>query len=200
MRPYSDFAAQRTRQIIADTIAVVLIVISIVIGTQLGLGIAAIGLLGSGLASAGLGFQGSMAEVGESLAAIPLIGPGIAAPFSGASEAGATLAEAGSAFQSAMGVLGFVVGFLVAAGPIAVLLLVWLLPRLRFAIRAGRLHGAASSGAPLDLLALRALVHRRLPKVEAIGADPAGAWRRGDERVIRELAALELRAAGVRLP
>jgi len=200
MRPYSDFAAQRTRQIIADIIAISLIVVFLLIGIQLGTGIAAVGLLGAGLASAGLGFQGSMSEIGESLASIPLIGPGISAPFGGASEAGATLAEAGSAFQSAMGVLGFVVGFLVAAGPIIILLLVWLVPRLRFAVRAGRLHSAVAAGVPLDLLALRALVHRKTRVVEATGPDPAGAWRRGDEGAIRALASLELRAAGVRLP
>ncbi|MFY1621377.1 hypothetical protein ACN269_34425, partial [Micromonospora sp. WMMD736] len=57
----------------------------------------------------------------------------------------------------------------------------------------------ASTVAGEQLLALRALANRPLAKLAEVSPDPAGAWRREDPQVIRGLAALELRSAGVRI-
>ncbi|MFZ2963773.1 MAG: hypothetical protein WA006_03715, partial [Rhodoglobus sp.] len=75
----------------------------------------------------------------------------------------------------------------------------WLVPRIRFVRRAGRAKAVVVSGVGMDLLALRALANQKLPAIAAVSPDALGAWRRGDERVVRELAQLELRNAGVRL-
>src|SRR5437016_6111770 len=56
----------------------------------------------------------------------------------------------------------------------------------------------AATPAGEQLLALRALADRALRRLAAVSVDPVGAWRREDPTVIRGLAALELRAAGVR--
>lgn len=47
---------------------------------------------------------------------------------------------------------------------------------------------------------MRALANRPLPKLASVSLDPVGAWRRDDAVTIRGLAALELRAAGIRSP
>jgi hypothetical protein len=55
------------------------------------------------------------------------------------------------------------------------------------------------AAAGIDLLALRALANQKLATIASVDADAMGAWRRGDARVIRQLAALELRSSGIRL-
>ena len=50
-----------------------------------------------------------------------------------------------------------------------------------------------------DLLALRALVNADFRELHDIHGEPVDAWRRGEKKVVRALAQLELREAGVRL-
>jgi hypothetical protein len=148
---------------------------------------------------AGSGFQDTMDELGETLGGIPLIGGGIRAPFDGASQAGGALEAAGQSQQETVYQLAFGLGIGVAVLPIAMILVLWLVPRIRFVRRAGRATAVVSHEAGLDLLALRALATQRLPAITSISPDALGAWRRGDEQVVRQLAELELRASGVRL-
>jgi hypothetical protein len=83
---------------------------------------------------------------------------------------------------------------------VAVLTLVWIRPRARDAVRRGRLARLATSPNAVDLLAFRALTERDPREVFAVDPAVMDAWRRGDPAVIRRLAALELRSAGIRLP
>ena len=89
-------------------------------------------------------------------------------------------------------------GIGIAALPILTILLLWLLPRLRFVRRAGRAQKLVDSGAGVDLLALRALASQKIEALTEVDRDAMAAWRRGDEVVMRKLAALELKASGVR--
>jgi hypothetical protein len=75
----------------------------------------------------------------------------------------------------------------------------WLFLRLRFFRRKLAVTALAATAAGQQLLALRALANRSPAKLAAVSADPVGAWRREDPVIIRGLAALELRAAGIRL-
>ena len=62
------------------------------------------------------------------------------------------------------------------------------------------LRGCAACAAKhQQLLALRALANRSPTRLAAVSADPVGGWRHEDPDTIRGLAALELRAAGIRL-
>jgi hypothetical protein len=54
--------------------------------------------------------------------------------------------------------------------------------------------------ADLDLFALRAMANQPLHVLARISSDPAGDWRRRDPAVVRALAAVELRSAGLRPP
>jgi hypothetical protein len=139
-----------------------------------------------------------MTQVGETLGGVPVIGDGIRAPFDGASDAGAALEAAGQSQQVAINQLATGVGIGIAALPILTILLLWLVPRLRFIRRAGRAQKLIESGAGVDLLALRALASQKIEALTEVDRDAMAAWRRGDEVVMRKLAALELKASGVR--
>jgi hypothetical protein len=85
----------------------------------------------------------------------------------------------------------------VAAIPILIALAVYLPPRWRFVREATAGRRFVDSSDDLDLFALRALTRQPLHRLARICDDPAGAWRRGEQEVVRELAALELRDSGL---
>ncbi|CAN5361316.1 hypothetical protein BH11ACT4_BH11ACT4_03960 [soil metagenome] len=199
MKLYSDFGPRRTRQIVADIFAL------IAIGAWVWLGITVFQLVenlsafGKQMEDAGAGFKQTMTEVGDTLGGVPLIGGGIRTPFDGASGAGAALESAGQSQQVAVSQLATGLGIGIAAVPVLTILLLWLIPRIRFARRAGRAKAIVDTGAGVDLLALRALATQKISALTRIDAEPMAAWRRGDEVVMKQLAQLELRASGVRM-
>lgn len=199
MKLYSDFGSRRTRQILADVIAIGLIAAWVWLGVTVYSLIGNLAVYGVQMEDAGAGFRETMTQVGETLGGIPLIGGGIRAPFDGASQAGGALEAAGQSQQVAINQLATVLGIGIAALPILTILLLWLLPRLRFARRASRAQRLVKSGAGVDLLALRALASQDISSLAAVDQDAMAAWRRGDESVMRKLAALELRSSGVRM-
>ncbi|MDH6181009.1 hypothetical protein M2152_001191 [Microbacteriaceae bacterium SG_E_30_P1] len=199
MKLYSDFAPRRTRQVLADVTALALIAAWVWLGvTVYGL-VAQLAQWGRDVENAGAGFRDTMTEVGENLGSIPLIGPGIRVPFDGASGAGETLEAAGQSQQETVALLATTLGVGIAVLPIVTILLLWLIPRARFVRRAGRVGAIAASSGGIDLLALRALATQRLSVIATVDADAMSAWRRGDEAVMRKLAAIELEASGIRL-
>lgn len=196
---YSDFADHRARQITADVIALVLIGLWIWLGATIFALINGLAGFGQQMEEAGAGFRETMTELGESLGGVPVIGGGIRVPFDGASEAGGALEAAGQSQQDAVLQLALVLGIGIAVLPILMILVIWLIPRIRFVRRSGRARRIVESGAGVDLLALRALATQKLGALAAVDPDAMAAWRRGDDRVLRDLAALELKASGVRL-
>jgi hypothetical protein len=75
----------------------------------------------------------------------------------------------------------------------------WLFLRWRFFRRKWVVTALAATAAGQQLLALRALANRSPARLAAVSSDPVGGWRHEDPMVIRGLAALELKAAGIRL-
>lgn len=199
MKLYSDYGARRTRQIFGDIVAIVLIGLWVWFGVGVFQLVDGLSGYGQGMIDAGSGIEEAMSDVGEQLGGVPLVGAGIRAPFDAASEAGAALVEAGVAQQEAVHRLALGLGIGIPALPVLTILLLWLVPRIRFARGAARAREALSTSAGLDLLALRALATQRLATVTAIAPDALDAWRRGDRLVVRRLAELELRSAGIRL-
>ena len=199
MKLYSDFGPRRSRQIVADVVALALIGAWVWLGVTVYSLIENLAVYGVQMEDAGAGFRETMTQVGETLGGIPLIGGGIRAPFDGASEAGGALEAAGQSQQIAINQLATVLGIGIAALPILTILLLWLLPRLRFAQRASRAQKLVRSGAGVDLLALRALASQDISALAAVDPDAMAAWRRGDDQVMRKLAALELKSSGVRM-
>ena len=199
MKFYSDFAAHRSRQITVDILALVFIAAWIWLGVFVHSLVIGLTDFGVQMEQAGAGFRETMTDVGDNLGGVPLIGGGIRGPFDNASDAGATLEAAGASQQVAVQNLATGLGLAIAVLPVLAILVVWLVPRVRFARRAANARRLVSAGAGIDLLALRALTTQRLATLTAVDADPMAAWRRGDDSVLRALAALELRSAGVRL-
>ena len=96
--------------------------------------------------------------------------------------------------------LALVLALVTAIVPILLALLAWGLARYRFVRNATAAQGLIDADADLDLFALRALSNQPLTRLAAISDDPAGAWRRGESQVVRSLALLELKDAGLRPP
>lgn len=199
MKIYSDFAGRRTAQIAFDVIAFVMIAAWIWLGVVLYTLVMDLAVFGRQLEDAGAGFRETMIDVGENLGGVPFIGEGIRIPFDGASSAGQALQDAGQSQQDAVQALALGLGVGIAALPTLTILLLWLVPRIRFARKAGTARSLVNGGVGIDLLALRALSSQNLAVLSRLDADPVAAWRRGDEGVIRQLAQLELRSSGVRL-
>src|SRR5215218_3122208 len=173
MQLYSVSPLVRSRQILADGIALAVIVTSAALGITVGLAFTAMARFGRSVEEAGAGLQRSMSDAASTLGDIPLVGAGASAPFQDASGVGASLVASGQEQQRMMTTLGIAAGLLVALVPIAIVLVVWLRRRLAFVRRARR--SAALAGAPggLELLALRALAGAPSARVLAAAPHPA---------------------------
>ncbi|WP_279367701.1 hypothetical protein [Microbacterium testaceum] len=198
MKLYSDFAVQRGRQVIADIVALALIAVSIFAGITVFSAVDQFSQLGRQLQTTGVDFRTSMTDAGTRLGGVPFIGEGISSPFTTASSAGDTLTAVGQTQQDIVRQAAIALGVGVAALPILIVLLVWLLPRLRFATRATRTRRLIRGGLTTDLLALRALTNQKVGAIAKVSPDAVSAWRRGDAEVMNRLAGLELRSVGIR--
>ncbi len=199
MKFYSDFAPRRSRQIVGDVFAVLSIGAWIWAGAAVYQLVENLADFGRQMEDAGAGFKETMTEVGNTLGGVPLIGGGIRSPFDQASDAGAALESAGVSQQAAVTQLATGLGLGIAVLPALTILLIWLLPRLSFVRRASHANAVASTGVGIDLLALRALATQKISALSSVDDDAVAAWRRGDKEVMRRLAQLELRSAGVRM-
>ncbi|MEP6842173.1 MAG: hypothetical protein ABJA11_01545 [Pseudolysinimonas sp.] len=199
MKLYSDFAGRRTAQIFADLIGISLIALAVWGAVLIHAAIVVLDEVGKSMKGAGDGFQKTMTDAGNTLGGVPLIGGSIRAPFDSASGAGGLLAQAGQAQQNLVDTAALVIAIASAVLPILVILFFWLRPRLRFARRATRAHRVSQLADGVQLLALRALVDGNAQELHAVAEHPVEAWRHGEVTVVRALAALELREAGVKL-
>jgi hypothetical protein len=200
MNWYADFAPRRARQIVADAAALTVVILAIIAGVVVRNTIAALGGVFVDLQDAGAGFEGTMGEIGERLGGVPLIGDGIRGPFDQAAGAGVAIADAGRTGESVVTTIATIAGLGFALLPIAVVLLAWLWPRIRFARRSAETRALLRLDDGEELLALRALDSAAAAELARISPRPLSAWRAGDSAVVRALAALEARGAGVRLP
>lgn len=199
MKLYSDYRGHRARQITFDVFAILNISMWVWLGWWLYSLVMKLQAFGRQMESAGGGFRRTMTNIGDDLGGVWLIGESIRVPFDAASGAGAELERAGVAQQEAVHDLALGMGIGIAVVPVVTVLIFWLVPRIRFAVKAAKAKAMLSQENSVDLLALRALTSQKLSALAAIDADPAGAWRRRDDAVLTALASLELRKSGVRL-
>ncbi|WP_306233851.1 hypothetical protein [Agrococcus beijingensis] len=198
MQLYSSRPVVAAWQVVSDLAAVGTIAVAVWIAQLVRDAIASLGGFGRQISDAGSGFSTTLTDAGESLAEVPLVGAGIAEPFRGAAGSADQLSAAGVALTGAVDTLAATVGTALWVLPTLLVLLVWLLPRLRFITRARRSRALSQTREGRDLLALRALVGQPMPTLLTTVPDPVAALRAGDEASLRALAALELRSAGVR--
>lgn len=197
---YADAPARRLRQVLGDLLVVAWVVLWVQVGRGVHEAVSSLAAPGRTLEDAGASLEDGLADAGEALSGVPLVGDELRTPFDAAGGAASSITGAGVEIQEGVAQTALVTGLVVALWPVLSVVVVWLWVRLRFARHAAAARSLVRSGADLDLFALRALSRLPLPVLARVSEDPAGDWRRGDEIVVRALAALELRSVGLRLP
>ena len=200
MKLYADLPARRTGQIVADLLMLGWIVVWVRIGMTVRDSTLRLADPGRQLQGAGSGFREKLRTAGDSVDDLPILDDKVALPFREAAAAGTTIEDAGRDLVTAVEGLANILGWVTALTPILIVGAFWLTARWRFARRATAARALVDSVDDLDLFALRALAHQPLHRLSRISSDPAGAWRRGQSDVIRDLALLELADCGLRPP
>ena len=200
MRLYAQVPARRTRQVLADLVAVAVIAVAVWFALLVHDAIMLLAGPGRAAQSAGDQLAGGLTDAGNAAARVPLVGDTLKRPLLSAAGAGSGLANAGESVQHSVGHLAFLVALVLVAVPVLVVLALWLPPRLRWVrgtVNARRLLDGPGGA---DLFALRALTGplRDLAAVETPAGGLADAWRRGDEAVIDDLCRVGLKQLGLR--
>ena len=199
MQLYADQPARRSRQLVFDAATLLWVVAWVLVARAVHDVVARLAAPGRTLESAGTDLRGRFADAADAVAEVPLLGDQLREPFDAAGGAASSITTAGVEIQDTVAQAALVAGLGTAVGPVLLALGVWLAVRLRFVRRAAAARAVLDTRGGTDLLALRALARQPTTALAALGADPVGAWRRGDEAVVARLAELELRDAGVRL-
>jgi hypothetical protein len=200
MKLYADGPVRRTRQMVGDLLLVLWVALWVWLAGVVHDATLALAAPGRTIEDAGSGLAERLRDAGGAVSDIPLVGDQAGAPFDGAGRAADQIAAAGTAQVEAVQHLAFWLGLIVGAIPILVLLAVYLPLRWRFVREATAGQRYVDSTADLELFALRAMTNQPLHRLARISPDPVGAWRQGDQRVVRALAVLELDDAGLTPP
>jgi hypothetical protein len=192
---YAETAGLRARQVLGDLAVLAWTAAWVWAGVTLYRLVGKLAVPGARLEQAGGGFAGDISEIQQKVGRLPVVGGDLQGPFGRLAGVGRTLADAGATQQQVVHQLALWLGVLVAAVPIAVLLVAWLPRRVAWAREAGAASRLRLGGADLELFALRAVANRSLRELRRVTADPAGALRAGDYQA---LADLELRSLGLR--
>lgn len=201
MKLYADSQVRRTRQVAGDVLLVLWAVLWVWLGNAVHDATLALAVPGEKIQAAGGDLADRLREAGSAVGSIPLVGDQASAPFEGAGRAADQMVAAGAAQVEAVQHLAWWLGVLVAAAPILVLAAVYVPLRWRFVRRATASRRFVDAGGDpstgLDLFALRAMALQPLDRLARVSPDPVRAWRDGDRDVVRALALLELRDAGL---
>lgn len=197
--PYSTRPLRLFGQLISDITISLWTLVWVLVGMAVHDAIATIAEAGRQVESGSKGLAGNLASAGQGAHSVPLLGDALGKPLDAASQAALDVAGAGHDLDTTASWLAWVLALAVALPPILAVTVPWLFLRWRFFRRKWVVTALAATAAGQQLLALRALANRSPAKLAAVSADPVGGWRHEDPMVIRGLAALELRAAGLRL-
>ena len=200
MKLYADAPGRQARQVLGDLLLVLWVAIWVKLAFVVRDATLALAAPGEQIERAGTGLAERLRDAGGSVGEIPLVGDEARAPFDGAGDAADQIAAAGAAQVEAVHTLAFWLALSVGAVPILIMLAVWLPVRLRFVRQATAGKRFIDAAADLDLFALRAMSNQPMHRLARISDDPVRAWREGDADVVRALAALELKDAGLAPP
>lgn len=200
MKLYADDSLRRTRQLTGDLLLVLWVALWLWLARIVHDATLALAAPGRSIEDAGSGLADRLRDAGGAVSDLPLIGDQVRSPFDGAGQAADQIAAAGTAQVHAVEHLAFWLGIIVGAIPVLVVLAVYLPLRWRFVRRATAGQRFVDSSADLSLFAMRAMANQPMHRLARVSADPVRAWREGDPEVVRALALLELRDAGLRPP
>ena len=200
MKLYADTPTRRTRQLLADVFVLLWVGFWVYAGRQVHDLVSALRSPADSLSSAGVSVHEALTGAGEQAQQIPFVGDQLRTWLTQAAGSGTTLEEAGSSMGESIDQLALALGLATALAPIAMVVAVWLWLRVSFVRAATDAQRFIDAGEDLDLFALRAMARQPMRALAKVSDDPAGAWRRQDRAVIRQLAVLELRDQGLRPP
>lgn len=198
LRPYASDPRHRVRQVVGDLLVVAVLVLAGWIAVQVHDAVEALAAPGDQLAAAGAGLGENLIEAGDVAGDLPLVGDQLASAIAQAGEAAAVVEDAGRRQADAARSAADWIGWAVFLLPSLALLAAWLPRRLSYALLAARTRRLADSSEGADLIALRALTHQPLQRLQSVSRAPAQEWRRGDAGTIALLARLELDDLGLR--
>ncbi|HUO41011.1 MAG TPA: hypothetical protein VMU34_25620 [Mycobacterium sp.] len=196
--PYAGTPGRLTLQLVTDIVAVSWMTVWVLVGIAVHSAVARIGDVGLGVQNGANGVAGNLDSAGNGVHRVPWVGDVLSRPLIASGQAAQDIAAAGHNLHTTATWLAVLLALAVSTPPILAIAMPWLFLRLRFFRRKRTAIALAETPAGEHLLALRALANRPLTGLATVHPDPAGAWRREDVAVIRGLAALELRSAGVR--
>jgi hypothetical protein len=195
--PYATTPGRLAAQLFSDFAIFLWTALWLLVGTAVYDAISTIAEAGRQVENGANGIAGNLASAGHGAQHIPVLGDAVSKPLTSASDAALDIAAAGNSLDATASWLAVLLALAVVAVPLLIVVMPWLLLRLRFFRRKWTVTGLAATPAGEQLLALRAVTNRPPRKLVALSADPVGGWRREDPVTIRALAALELRSAGV---
>ncbi|AYG78756.1 hypothetical protein DWB77_00864 [Streptomyces hundungensis] len=200
MRLYAQTPARRSRQLFADLVALLLIAIAVKFALVVRDAILTLAEPGRKAQSAGDSLASGLHDAGNAASKVPFVGDSLKKPLQSAADAGTGLSEAGRSLQDTVGHVATLTAVVLILLPTVFILVVWLIPRMRWIRRTATTRRLLDSPGGADLLALRALTgpQRQLAAIPTPPGGLADAWRRGDPDVIAELSTLTLRRAGLR--
>ena len=198
MKLYSDIAARRLTQVVADVGMVLWVVLWVRVAQRVHETTMELAGPGRDLAGAGSSFRGTMTSAGDGVDDLPLLEDRVATPFRSAAGVGSEIEQVGNDLVTAVERVALLLAVTTAMVPVLIVGVFWLVHRVRFVRRAGAAQRFIDAAPDLDLFALRAMANQPMPRLAKVSDDPAGAWRRGELDVIHALALLELRESGLR--
>lgn len=200
MKLYADTPARATRQVLADVLFLLWLLMWVMAGNAVH--DATLELAGPGRQTqeSATSLAESMQDAGDALDDVPIVGDSARAPFDQAAEASGALADAGQAEVEAVEGLAFWLRLAVTLIPILVIGALFVPVRWRFIREATAGQRFVDAEADLQLFALRAMSNQPMHQLARVSADPVGAWQRGDRDVVHALAKLEMRSLGLKPP
>lgn len=142
----------------------------------------------------------NFSDAADQAAQVPGLGEQLRRPFDSASGSLGDLIATADRTVEAVNRIAALMGWLAFLIPVTLLVAFWLPRRIRFYRLARAAHAFLDDRADLDLFALRAMATQPMHVLARISPDPVGAWRSGDRAVIDQLADVELRRSGLRMP
>jgi hypothetical protein len=200
MKLYAAGRSRRTRQQVADALVVGWTALCLWLAGVVHDATLALAAPGRSIQAAGGGLADRLRDAGTVVGDLPLVGDQARSPFDGAGDAADQMSAAGASQVEAVQHLAFWLGVVVAVVPVLVVLVTYLPRRWRFVRRAAAGQRFVDGAADLELFALRAMANQPMHRLARVSDDPVGAWRSGDADVVRALALLELRDAGLTPP
>lgn len=198
LRWYAETSFRRSRQITADVIAAMALLLCYWLGTSVHDLTADLAGPGRTLESAGSGLADRLSDAGSAAGDVPLVGGPLQDALEQGSDAGRSIEDAGQQQQDVVGALATTLGWVTGGLPALVVLGLWLPRRWRFARLAAQAQRLRDSGAGMEVFAFRALARQPIAVLASLESDPAAGWRHRDPKTIQALASLELRTLGLK--